>query len=337
MSLQTTEIENAVKNCEGLIVITTHHKPDADALGSSLGLYHALKAEGKNVQVITPTDFPKFLDWMPGRDTLINFEEEITKATELVKSSELIFCLDFNDLSRINKMSDIVSASGAQKIMVDHHQEPKDFADFRYHTIETSSTCELIYEWLKSTSLSSHLNRNIASCLYAGIMTDTGGFRHGNTSSKTFKTAADLLELGANNVEINQSILDQHSLRRFKLIGYSLYEKLRLIENNRVAVLSLSAEELKKFDVRTGDTEGLVNYGLSISGVELSVLIIDRSVRVKMSFRSKKEFPCNLLAKENFNGGGHYNASGGQSELSLEETVHKFEKVISNYSKWLEY
>lgn len=335
MILQAAEIENAVKNCKGLIIITTHHKPDADALGSSLGLFHALKAEEKNVQVITPTDFPRFLDWMPGREDLVNFEEETTKATEMVKSSDLIFCLDFNDLSRINELGDIVSSSEAQKIMIDHHQEPKDFADFRYHTIETSSTCELIYEWIQSTSLRAHLNSDIASCLYAGIMTDTGGFRHGNTSSKTFRIAANLMELGANNVEINQSILDQYSLRRFKLIGYSLYEKLKLIENNKVAILSLSADELKQFDVRTGDTEGLVNYGLSITGVELSVLIIDRSVRVKMSFRSKKDFPCNIFAKENFSGGGHYNASGGQSELSLDETIHKFEKVISNYSKWL--
>ena len=167
-------------------------------------------------------------------------------------------------------------------------------------------------------------------------MTDTGGFRHGNTSSQTFRVAADLLELGADNVSINQQILDQYSLNRFKLIGFSLYKKLRLVHHNKVAILSMTADELSKFQVKTGDTEGLVNYGLSISGVELSVLIIDRTERVKMSFRSKKRFPCNIFAKENFSGGGHYNASGGQSELTLEATVAKFEKVIENYKEWLD-
>jgi phosphoesterase RecJ-like protein len=336
MILQAAEIENAVKNCKGLIIITTHHKPDADALGSSLGLYHALKSEGKVVHVITPTDFPKFLDWMPGRDLVINFEEEKSKAQELTESAEIVFCLDFNDLKRINEYGDIVENSDATKVMIDHHQEPKDFAKLQYHTIETSSTCELVYQWLSETSLKQYLNEEIASCLYAGIMTDTGGFRHGNTSSKTFRIAAELMDLGANNVSINQAILDQHSLRRFKLIGYSLFEKLRLLENNKVAILSLSSDELQQFNVKTGDTEGLVNYGLSISGVELSVLIIDRSVRVKMSFRSKTHFPCNQFAKEFFSGGGHYNAAGGQSELTLDETILKFENSLKQYNQWLE-
>lgn len=336
MAFHTQEIEEAINKCDGNIIITTHHKPDADALGSSLALWNALKAINKKVFVISPTDFPSFLDWMPGRNEIIIYENDKDMATGLVDNAELIFCLDFNDLKRINELGEWVEKSSAKKILIDHHQEPKDFADLEFNTTDTSSTSELIFDLLTTTSLKQLLNEEIASCIYAGIMTDTGGFRHGNTSSKTFNIAAQLLEFGANNVKINQAILDQHSLRRFKLIGFSLHEKLRLIENGKVAILSLSAKELEQFNVQTGDTEGLVNYGLSISGVELSTLIIDRSIRVKMSFRSKNKFPCNTFAKENFSGGGHYNAAGGQSESSLEETVSKFEEVIQNYRKWLE-
>lgn len=336
MPFHQQEIEEQIANCSETIVITTHHKPDADALGSSLGLRNWLVNMGKKAVVITPTDFPKFLDWMPKRKSVLVYEGNEDESKKLVAEAGIIFCLDFNDLKRINKLGEYVEQSPATKIMIDHHQEPTDFAQFQYHTIETSSTCELVYNFLHDSKNLNLLDEDIASCLYAGIMTDTGGFRHGNTSSKTFRVAADLLELGADNVAINQEILDQYSLSRFKLIGFSLYEKLRLIHNDKVAVLSMTAKELSKFHVQTGDTEGLVNYGLSISGVELSVLIIDRTERVKMSFRSKKRFPCNIFAKENFSGGGHYNASGGQSELTLEQTVTKFEQVIENYSEWLD-
>jgi len=336
MAFQQAEIENLIESCEGKIVITTHHKPDADALGSSLGLRNLLIKLNKNAIVITPTDFPKFLDWMPNRNEVLIYEGNEAVCTTIVNEAQIVFCLDFNDLARINELGAVVEASNAIKVMVDHHQEPKDFAKFQFHTIETSSTCELIYHWIKASPYSNEIDADIASCLYAGIMTDTGGFRHGNTSSKTFHAAADLLELGANNVKINQEILDQHSLRRFRLIGYSLNEKLSLIHNKKVAVLSLTAEELQRFNVQTGDTEGLVNYGLSIAGVEMSALIIDRTIRVKMSFRSKNKFPCNIFAKENFSGGGHYNAAGGQSELSLTETLAKFERAIENYTEWLE-
>jgi len=336
MAFQQVEIEELVQACEGNIIITTHHKPDADALGSSLALRNLLLKLKKNVLVVTPTDFPKFLDWMPSRDQVLIYEGNEQHCAQLVIEAEIIFCLDFNDLKRINDLGDVVAESKATKVMIDHHQEPKDFAQLQFHTTETSSTCELVYDWIRASPYSSLLDADIASCIYAGIMTDTGGFKHGNTSSKTFQAAAELLRLGVDNVRINQEILDQHSLRRFRLIGYSLNEKLRLIHNKKVAILSLSAQELERYKVQTGDTEGLVNYGLSIAGVEMSTLIIDRTIRVKMSFRSKNKFPCNIFAKENFSGGGHYNASGGQSELTLDETITKFEKVIENYSEWLD-
>ncbi len=335
MQLNQKEIQEAIQTCEGLIVITTHHKPDADALGSSLALCNLLSAMGKKAMVIAPTDFPTFLDWMPGRPEVMIFEESQEESRKLVSQAELIFCLDFNDLKRINALGDLVAQSSAKKIMIDHHREPDSFADFYYHSIETSSTCELVFQFIEASPFASGLNKDIASCLYAGIMTDTGGFRHGNTSANTFRVAASLMELGANNVDINQQILDQFSLKRFQLIGFALYNRLRLISNGKVAIMSLSAEDLSRFHVQTGDTEGLVNYGLSIAGVELSALIIDRTERVKMSFRSKNKFPCNTFAKENFEGGGHYNAAGGQSEESLTETVAKFERVIVNYKEWL--
>ncbi len=335
MILQQTEIENLINQCDGNIVITTHHKPDGDALGSSLGLWHFLNALGKKAVVITPTDFPNFLDWMPGRDEVIIYQDHVEQCNEIINAASIVFCLDFNALARINEMGVVVKNSKATLVMVDHHQEPEDFAHFQFHTVKTSSTCELIYDFITNSSHANLVNAQIATCLYVGIMTDTGGFKHSTTSSNTHRAAALLMDKGADHQQINQMVLDQNTLMKLKLIGYSVSRKLRLLQRGKVALLTLSKEELQKHHVQTGDTEGLVNYGLSIAGVELSVLIVDRTERVKMSFRSKNRFPCNTFAKENFEGGGHYHAAGGQSEDTLENTIAKFESKIEEHKEWL--
>lgn len=319
------------------IVITTHHKPDADALGSSLALYHLLKNRGHEVTVITPTDYPFFLNWMPAEETVINYEERPHDAAFIVEQAAIIFCLDFNDLSRINDLGRIVANTNATIINIDHHRDPKDFAHLKYCTLNTSSTCELIYRLAEDCGwIEQGLNKDVASCIYVGIMTDTGSFRFNTTSALTHRITAHLLERGANGSLIHELTHDNFSLSRYRMMGYILYEKLEVIPQYRTALVYLTREELKKFDVQTGDTEGFVNFGLGIKGIVLSVLIIDRTKIVKMSFRSKGSFPCNELAAAHFDGGGHLNASGGSSQLSLEETVEKFRNLLPQYQKQLQ-
>lgn len=317
------------------IIITTHHKPDADALGSSLGLYHYLTKLGKSVTIISPTDYPMNLYWMPGENQVINFEENVDRATVITNDADAIFCLDFNDLKRINDFGPIVGDAKAPKVMIDHHREPKDFAKYQYATIETSSTCELIYDFITENGHADLIDKNIASCIYAGIVADTGSFRFNSTSSHTHRVAASLIEAGADSAKIHALLLDNFSLSRYRLMGYILYEKLQIFPEYNTALVSLDRDELKKFDVKTGDTEGFVNFGLGIKGIHFSALIIDRTVRVKMSFRSQGSFPCNEFAAKHFNGGGHLNAAGGASDDSLESTVEKFMALLPEYKEAL--
>jgi phosphoesterase RecJ-like protein len=326
---------NTVDKKQLKIVITTHHKPDADAMGSSLGLKNLLKNQGYDPVVITPTDYAHFLQWMSGNDEVIIFEHHLEKSKKLVEEADLIFCLDFNDLKRINDLGELVESSKAKKVMIDHHRDPKNFDDYRYWTIDTSSTSELIYDLANDWNMGSAIDADVASCLYAGIMSDTGGFRHNNTNASTHKAAADLISLGADNVKIHDLLLDNFSEERTRLIGYSMYKKLEVLPEYKTAIMHLTRKDLTEFNVKTGDTEGLVNYGLSIKGIVFSVLIIDRSVLVKMSFRSKGNFPCNEFAQAHFNGGGHKNASGGASKDTLENTISKFKEVLKDYKELL--
>lgn len=329
----TQGLENLISSDQSTrIVITTHHKPDADALGSSLGLYHFLKSRGLNVQVISPTDYPSFLKWMPAEEHVLNFEEFPEQASELIEEADLIFCLDFNDLSRINDMGSLVDRSGALTVMIDHHRNPAGFDTHRYWTIHTSSTSELIYNFILKFGSEAELTKEIGDCLYAGIMADTGSFRFSSTSPATHRIVAKLMEHGVVPHEIHSHLNDNFTLDRFKLMGYILYEKLELIPEFNTALISLSRAELQKFNIQTGDTEGFVNFGLGIQGVKLSVLIIDRTKLIKMSFRSKDDFPCNELASKYFSGGGHLNAAGGSSEEPLEAVVNRFKQILPEYA-----
>jgi phosphoesterase RecJ-like protein len=313
------------------IVITTHHKPDADALGSSLGLYHFLKAIGVASTVVSPTDYGDFLKWMPEENTVVNFEADEVKGAQLVADADFIFCLDFNALKRINKLGDLVAVSKAKKVMIDHHLEPEAFADYQLWTTKTSSTCELIYDFIVLLNETGKLNADIGSCLYAGIMTDTGNFRHNTTFPSTHKAVAVLLENGANPNAIVEAIYDNYSENRMRFIGYCLNDKMQILREYNTALICVTAEELKRFNVMTGDSEGLVNYGLGIKGIKLSVLIVDRTVLRKMSFRSKGNFPANEFARKNFNGGGHFSAAGGESSEPIEAVEAKFKEAIKAY------
>jgi len=314
------------------IVITTHHKPDADALGSSLGVANYLKKKKHEVTVISPSDYPSFLYWMKGNDEVLNFEEKghQKKITEKMAAAEMIICLDFSCLDRINELGEMVRASKAVKVNIDHHQDPEDFADFRYWSTDSAATCELVYDLIVKLGDKDLIDRDIADCLYSGIMTDTGGFRHPNTTKHVHMVTAELIGLGANNAKISRLIYDTNSINRLKFIGFALSRRLVIHTDLHTAYFWISKRDLKKYDSQTGDTEGLVNYALSLDGIKIAAMFTERKDGVKISFRSTEDIAVNKFAAKYFNGGGHKNAAGGKSEASLNETIEKFEKLIKD-------
>jgi phosphoesterase RecJ-like protein len=321
------------------VVIVTHFKPDADALGSSLGLAGFLKKKGHNVQVITPSDYPDFLSWMPGNDEVLALDrraDTLKTAADSVNAASIIFCLDFSSLSRINDLGTMVKNSTATKVLIDHHLEPEQFAQFEQWDTTSASTAGLVFELIEQLGEDHLIDGRIASCLYAGLMTDTGGFRHNNTHHREFLIAARLVGYGADPHEIAKEIYDTNTLERLRLTGYVLSQKLNVLPEYRTAYMTLSQDELKQFGAQTGDTEGLVNYGLSIKGIKLSVLMYDRKEEIKLSFRSLEDFSVNEMARKHFEGGGHRNASGGTSRLSLEQTLKKFLEILPEYKEQLQ-
>jgi phosphoesterase RecJ-like protein len=318
------------------IVITTHHKPDADALGSSLALWGYLKKKKHKVTVITPTDYPNFLNWMNGNDEVIIFNkgnEELS--AKLVKEADVIFCLDFSALSRINELGDIIRQAKARKVLVDHHLEPENFADIVFSDITAAATAVLIYKIIIGMGDRDYLDTCIGECIYAGIMTDTGSFRHPSTNREVHLIIAELINLAVDISKIHRLIYDNNTEVRLKFLGYALLNKLKVLPEVYTSYIAISAEELKMFDSQTGDTEGLVNYALSLEGVVMAAVIIEREDAIKISFRSKGEFSVNEFARKHFEGGGHRNAAGGKSSLSLEETVKKFVDVLPAYKEEL--
>jgi bifunctional oligoribonuclease and PAP phosphatase NrnA len=319
------------------IVITTHHKPDADALGSSLGIANYLKKKGHDVTVITPSDYPSFLHWMKGNDQVLNFEDpgHREKSIEKVLAADTIFCMDFSCLKRLHDLASYITKSKAFIVNIDHHQDPKDFADFQYLSTKAAATCELVYELIVNLGDKSLIDKDIADCLYAGIMTDTGGFRHPNTTKNVHLITAELIELGADNTRISRLIYDTNSVNRLKFIGFAITRRLTIIEDLQTAYFSISKKDLRKYSSQTGDTEGLVNYALSLDGIKIAALFTEREDGIKISFRSTEDITINKFAAEFFDGGGHKNASGGKSSLSLKETTEKFEKLIKENKKSL--
>jgi len=335
--MQEIEPLKALFSASKNIVITTHHKPDADALGSSLGMSNYLKRKGHNVTVITPTDYPTFLHWMKGNEDVLIFNEgNEEKTQEIVDNSDVIIALDFSALSRINELGEIIDNSKAYKINIDHHLNPEDFADFQISDTKAAATCEMCYELIVKLGDRHLIDADIADCLYAGIMTDTGGFRHSNTSKNVHEVVANLIELGAKNDSVAKKIYDNNSLNRLKFLGFALSEKLIVLSEYSTAYFAITSEELSKYKSKTGDTEGLVNYALSLQGIVFAALFTDRKEAIKMSFRSIGEFPANEIASKFFNGGGHRNAAGGRTESNLEDTVSKFKEILPIYKALLD-
>ena len=309
-------------------IITTHRGPDGDAMGSSMAMYNLLVNLKKDVNVIIPNSFPNFLSWLPNIKNVINHEENNSDISNIFSEVDVIIMLDFNDLSRIENLESYVTNSNAKKILIDHHQDPDlSICDLSFCDTTYSSTCELLYMILNQAKF--NLTKNIADCLYTGILTDTGSFKFSCTTKNTHISVGDLISKGVNATEINNLIYNNYSHDRIKLLGHCLINKLK-IYNNSSAIISLSEDELKKFNFKKGDTEGIINYALSIKEVIFAVFIVEKDNIVKLSFRSLGNINVQEISKRYFGGGGHFNAAGAKSDFSLDKTIKKVENIIKN-------
>tara|TARA_B100000886_G_scaffold340041_1_gene307626 strand:+ start:2270 stop:3265 length:996 start_codon:yes stop_codon:yes gene_type:complete len=318
------------------ILITTHVNPDGDAIGSSLGLYNFLIKLGHEVSVVVPNDYPDYLKWMKSDKKIINFSDNTDKVQELIKDVQIIFCLDFNNLSRINELGKLIEKSNAKKVLIDHHLNPDNFYDFKYHDVNASATAELVYDLISYID-EELIDKDISDCIYTGILTDTGSFRFSSTTSKVHRIIAQLLDEGVKSEQIGKKIYESNSFDKLKLLGYSLSEKLEIICNGKAAYIVLTRKDLLSHNYRKGDTEGIVNYALSILGVNMAAMIIETKDRIKFSFRSSGNFSVNKFANNHFNGGGHKNAAGGSIEDKLSVALEIFLKSVSKYEKELNY
>ena len=315
------------------ILLTSHTNPDGDALGSSLAMYHFLKLSGHEVNIMVPTPYPDFLAWMPGQEEIIIYEENKMLCDQLFESSDIIFSLDYNAPSRLGIAAESCKNAKGIKVLIDHHIQPETEAyEYVFSYINTSSTSEIVYEFMQQLN-SELINKPIAECIYTGILTDTGSFSYACNYERTFRIVADLYKLGINGVEINRLVYATFSENRLRLLGYAISEKLKVISKYSTAYISLSAEELNRFNHQAGDTEGLVNYALSIKGIKFAALFTERKDKIRISFRSVGEYSVNSFANKHFEGGGHKNAAGGDSFLTLDKTLEKFERLLPEYGE----
>lgn len=318
------------------IVIIPHKNPDGDAIGSTLALWHYLNNIGQKATIVSPNDYPKFLKWMPGNKEILNFENKNQQAKIALDEASLIFTLDFNHLGRTGQLEPVLQSSTATFIMIDHHQAPSDYAVVTYSDVKMSSTCEMVYNFIAFLGNTDKITPEIANCLYTGIMTDTGSFKFRSTTSQTHQVVANLIEKGADNTAISNKIYDTNSPSRLQLLGVAL-NNMVILQEYRTAYITLSQAELDKFNYQKGDTEGFVNYGLTLEGIRFAVIFIENTEEgiIKISFRSEGDFSVNQFARNHFNGGGHDNASGGKSDISLEETAKHFVSLLEQYKEKL--
>lgn len=311
------------------VVITMHQKPDGDAMGSTLGLYHLLTQLGHQCTVISPTNWATFLNWMPACDKVLDYESQTEKSNKLIEEADWIFCLDFNVLSRTKRMEPVLASAKAQRILIDHHREPQtEVFAYGISDVNKSSTAEMVYDLIIESGYGDQINPQIGECLYAGVMTDTGSFRFPSTKASVHKMVADLKEKGLEHSHVHEELYDNFLESRFRFVGHVLLNRMEVFYEYNSALIAIPQVDLIKFQVKTGDTEGLVNYALSIQGIKLAAVIIDRGEERKSSFRSKGDFDVNTFARTYFNGGGHFNAAGGFNKESLEEVVVKFKSAI---------
>ena len=313
------------------IVIVGHRNPDGDAMGATLGLYHYLKKKGHNPTVVVPNEYPKFLHWLPGSENTYRFDWQNSQSQRAINASDIIFLLDFNALHRVgHDMQNTLESYQKDFVLIDHHQQPDEFS-YMYSDTEMCSTCQMVYHFIEKMGDIDLLDSDIATCLYTGIMTDTGSFRFRSTTSLTHRVIADLIDNGAENDRIHSNVYDSSSYGRLQLLGQAL-SNLKVLSAYKTAYITLSDQEKVANNFTKGDTEGIVNYALSIDGIVMAAIFIEDKEQeiIKISFRSKGTFSVNKFSRENFSGGGHDNAAGGKSDLSMDETIKKFKSLLPN-------
>ena len=307
------------------VVIVPHQKPDADAMGASLALSHFLRQFGHTTTIISPTNWAAWLNWMPGCNEVIDYDLHKDKAEKVIDAAEWVFCLDFNAIYRTRNMTAKLEAVKVPRILIDHHQQPDEVKfEWGVSNTEKSSTCEMIYDFINSSGHSDKFTKEIMDCIYAGVVSDTGSFRFSSTTAAVHNLVADLKGRGLEHMHVHNELFDNFLENRMRFIGHVLMNRMEVFYEYNTVLLVIPKSDLLKYQVKTGDTEGLVNYPQSIKGIKLVAIVIDRDEERKWSFRSKGDFDCNSFARKYFEGGGHYNASGGRSSLSLEETVKNF-------------
>lgn len=314
------------------IAIIPHRNPDGDAMGSTLGLYHFLKQKGHTATVISPNEFPDFLEWLPASDTVRVFEKEVETCTRILQEAELVFTLDFNFLNRTGDvMGPVLESLDTTYLMIDHHQKPGDYAAYMFSDTSYGSTCEMVYHFIKKLGEGQYLNKTVATCLYTGIVTDSGSFRYPSTTGTTHRIVAEFIDMGVNNSEIHSLLFDNHSHNRIQILARAL-QNMKVLPAYKTSYTSLSQEELNSFGHNKGDTEGVVNYGLSMKDIKFTAFFTENKEEgiIKISFRSKGDFDVNQYAREHFNGGGHINAAGGKSTDTLEATIQKFIATLAH-------
>lgn len=311
------------------IAIIPHRSPDGDAMGSTLGLYHFLLKLNHQPVVVSPNEFPNFLDWLPGSESVLVFEKDKENVAKILQDAAIIFTLDFNALHRVGELEHVLNKIKVPFVMIDHHQSPGNYAQFTYSDTGFGSTCEMLYNFIAFLGYKNLIDKTIASCIYTGILTDSGSFRFPKTTGKTHRIVADLIDLGAENTEIPNLLFDNNSFDRLQLMGRAL-QNMKLLPAFKTAYITLSQDELNEFNYVKGDTEGLVNYGLTIKGIIFAAIFIENKDEniIKISFRSQGNFDVNAFARTHFDGGGHINAAGGKSTLSMKATILKFEEIL---------
>ncbi len=316
------------------IVITTHRNPDGDAIGSSLGLRHYLEQLGHTVKVAVPSEFPHFLNWMPGTKDILVYDTGQEEVKKVLEKPDMVFCLDFNSLERIDKMGELIAQLKTKIVLIDHHLYPEPFYDFEMHDVTASSTSELVYDFINLLGDKRLINLDVADCLFTGILTDTGSFKYA-TSPKLFRLVADLLELGVDDNRIQNLVFNSLEEKHLRLLGHVLDNRMEVLDEYRTAIITLTKQDYEKYKISRGDTEGLVNYLLQMSNVALAIFIHEQPTITKISLRSKGNFSVQEIAKKHFRGGGHKNASGGYSYIGLRPTVKKFKSILPEYKDLL--
>jgi len=329
-------VKEWLKNDVKRIIIIPHVNPDGDAIGSALGLNDVLNNAGFESHVIVPNDFPVYLNWLGSMGVPLIYEQSSEQCHKLIDQADALFFLDFNDVKRMGKLEEYMCTKAKKVVLIDHHPDPRIKADFMFSDTNVSSTAELVYDFVDAMDMLDHLGVNGANALLTGIIADTGSFSHNSSRPPMYRIVGELIERGADKEKINESLYNNFSEKRMRLLGYCLSEKMEVFPQYRTALIWLSAEELKRFDFHPGDTEGFVNYPLSVKGIVFSAFFMEKHDQVKISFRSKGSFPTNDFSGIHFSGGGHRNASGGETKLSMADALSLFRELLPQYSELLE-